>query len=304
MASGSADSDFYQRVVDTCPDMLCVYDLTERRVVWCNDAAPSVIGYRPEEVTGATDQVLAQVLDESGRAALLAAARQVKGKADGDLVWVRLEVPSGDGGRRWLSGRMSPFERDSRGEVTRLLLVARDVTHVVEAENRLSRQTLRDPFTGLANRALIDDRLKAALNRVARGGSVGLLFCDLDHFKAVNDEHGHRAGDQVLRTVAERMRQCVRPSDTVGRLGGDEFVLITESDGDVMPVVEAIKERIQCELAVPISVGTAQVTVRASIGVGIARDHGDPDELLDAADAAMYADKRQRAGCLSLGTPA
>lgn len=305
MTAGEGDGRFFRHVLDSCPDLLCVYDLTDQRIIWCNDAAGTILGIRPEElVAETTTHALGRFLDEPERALVAGAVRQVTAKPDGDVVSLRVGIGVRDDRRRWVSARLAPFRRDDDGRVIQCLVVARDVTHDVEAEDRLSYRTLHDALTGLANRILIRDRLEAAIKRASRGGSIGLLFCDLDNFKRINDDYGHRAGDDVLRVVADRILHSVRPGDTVGRLGGDEFIVITDSEGDVLPVVQAIKERIRAEVAEPIRLGADEVTIRASIGVGIARGHDDPDALLDAADAAMYADKRRRGGYYSLDTSA
>ena len=98
-----------------------------------------------------------------------------------------------------------------------------------ERTRELAEQAVHDPLTGLANRTLFEERLRAVLSRDARtGDATGVLFLDLDGFKSVNDEHGHQVGDAVLRVVAARLIAAVRPADTVARLGGDEFVVLVE----------------------------------------------------------------------------
>ena len=98
-----------------------------------------------------------------------------------------------------------------------------------ELSARLAEQAVRDPLTGLANRMLLEERLRAVLARDGRSGATtGLLFLDLDGFKQVNDRLGHLVGDAVLQAVAQRLTGAVRPSDTVARVGGDEFVVLVE----------------------------------------------------------------------------
>jgi len=156
----------------------------------------------------------------------------------------------------------------------------------------LERQALRDPLTHLPNRLLLMDRTRQALARLHRGGGVvALLFIDLDRFKAVNDNFGHDVGDRLLISVAERLAEMMRDSDTVARLGGDEFVILgeaLESDAEAL----ALAERVLQTLKEPFHIGPAEVSMPASVGVSISHDpETDPEGMLREADVAMYRAK-------------
>ena len=150
-----------------------------------------------------------------------------------------------------------------------------------------------DPLTGLPALQLATDRLQMALNSAARSGSkVALLFIDLDGFKAVNDAHGHEAGDQVLKQVARRLQGAVRADDTVARVGGDEFIVVLGGLLDADAVRPAASKLI-AEVSRPFEVAGATVTVGASIGIAMYPDHaGGIAGLKRLADAAMYQAKR------------
>lgn len=162
-----------------------------------------------------------------------------------------------------------------------------------QLQDALEHQAAHDSLTTLANRSRVLELIEAGLYRGQRSGAlVGLLFVDLDHFKAVNDTHGHRAGDDVLRETAARMRSLVRTGDTVGRLGGDEFVVLVESlTSDEKGLVE-LAERLIAGISVPVQTDGHDVVVGASIGVAINRDGAtDAAALLHEADAAAYRAK-------------
>ncbi|GJG85458.1 hypothetical protein tb265_06390 [Gemmatimonadetes bacterium T265] len=196
-------------------------------------------------------------------------------------------------------------------------------------EIALGRQALRDPLTGLANRALFRDRVEHALARLARHGApsaggagarVAVLFLDLDNFKTVNDSLGHHAGDGLLCAVAARLLNATRGCDTVARLGGDEFAVLLENArgaGDA----HAVAERIAAALRVPVPVGAgpagagpagtgaagtgaAEARVGASIGIAFAEPGVDTDVLLRNADAAMYRAKAEGKGRHAVFDPA
>jgi diguanylate cyclase (GGDEF)-like protein len=161
----------------------------------------------------------------------------------------------------------------------------------VEEDRRLV--ALQDPLTGLPNRALIFDHLQMALARSQRRPTgVGVLFVDLDGFKAINDTMGHKTGDDVLIAVAHRLRAALRPPDTVGRLGGDEFVVICEDVGGEADAVR-VAERLTAALAPPVRVAGRDIAISASIGVAVSASHTtDPAALLAEADGAMFWAKR------------
>ncbi|WP_374563615.1 diguanylate cyclase domain-containing protein [Ideonella sp.] len=166
--------------------------------------------------------------------------------------------------------------------------------HRKRVEQKLIQRAMHDHLTGLPTRALLLDRLRMALNATDRSGSRGaLLFIDLDHFKQVNDVHGHAAGDAVLLAAAQRMLAGVRASDTVSRVGGDEFIVL-------LPVVgpddaaQAVAQKLLQALSMPVAVPGGEVGISASIGVvEFAAGEASAEQLIARADEAMYTAKRE-----------
>jgi diguanylate cyclase (GGDEF)-like protein len=164
-------------------------------------------------------------------------------------------------------------------------------------DNTLTYQAFHDPLTNLANRVLFTDRLEHSLSRRdEKRGMIAVLFVDLDDFKMVNDTFGHAAGDDLLRSVSERLRSVLRPADTPARFGGDEFAILLE-DAIGRDDVAAVAERVVAALKPHFVVERQEVAVHASIGVAIATAAPiDAEELLRRADAAMYWAKVQGKG--------
>src|SRR3954462_12072587 len=169
-----------------------------------------------------------------------------------------------------------------------------NLRQVTDLKEQLRHQALHDPLTGLPNRTLFLDRVRHAVDAAGRTQVwPAVLYLDLDGFKPVNDTFGHEAGDVLLRTVADRLRGCLRPADTAARLGGDEFVVLLNGPIDRLGVARVV-ERIRAQLDVPVLLGEGVVTtVGASIGVALG-DHTTPDAdtLIRHADIAMYGAKR------------
>ncbi|MBO1752266.1 GGDEF domain-containing protein [Actinotalea sp. BY-33] len=163
-----------------------------------------------------------------------------------------------------------------------------------EAEHKLAHLATHDQLTGLPNRRGLDEHLELALGRVRAGTSAGLvvLFCDLDGFKAVNDEHGHHVGDGLLAIASSRLRGALRARDLVARFGGDEFVVVVEGDPDLTE--GEARDRIRRALADPIHTHGILSSVRASVGSASVRRGEDvsASQLLSTADGHMYAAKR------------
>lgn len=158
-------------------------------------------------------------------------------------------------------------------------------------EADLRHQAFHDSLTGLANRALLRDRVEHALDAAPRlGGTVAVCFCDLDGFKSVNDSLGHRFGDELLVVVSKRLSSIVRPGDTVARLGGDEFAVLIDNATD-LESVSVLAERIVSVLGQPVEIEGQQIHLSVSAGVAFSDVGTTPETLLSEADAAMYESK-------------
>ena len=179
------------------------------------------------------------------------------------------------------------------------LLVIHDVTDRSVLEASLRHQALTDGLTGLANRTLMMNKLAAALHVARRHPDklFATIVLDVDRFKLINDTVGHPAGDAVLENVATRLKRCVREVDTVGRLGGDEFMIVLDDINDTRDVV-VILERMLDELREPVYVRQQQMLTSASMGAVIwDSSYRDPEDLLQAADTAMYHAKEAGGAC-------
>jgi len=178
------------------------------------------------------------------------------------------------------------------------VLVFQDISERKQAEEALIKTARYDTLTGLPNRLMFQDYFARCLSRVARNAQhLGLLFLDLDGFKAVNDTLGHLAGDQLLQSVAQRLVKCVRAADLVSRFGGDEFVIVLE---DCDPgFLTTLADRILCEVGLPFILRGETVRITASVGIALQPECGaDAQTLIQKADAAMYGVKKHgKNGC-------
>jgi diguanylate cyclase (GGDEF)-like protein len=197
------------------------------------------------------------------------------------------EVTLRDGGALVIS-----TNRLARGDGTTVVSF-RDATGELRARRELEHRAMHDTLTGLPNRELLMDRLSVALARLGRQGTaVGVLFIDLDGFKEVNDVHGHQVGDELLVSVAGRLRREVRDGDTVARYGGDEFVVLCE-DLQRVEAAQPLAQRLADAVAQPVSTGERLLVVQASIGVVVEQNPATSAEMLvKRADAEMYRVKQ------------
>jgi diguanylate cyclase (GGDEF)-like protein/PAS domain S-box-containing protein len=182
---------------------------------------------------------------------------------------------------------------DAQGQRTHYVALLSDITALKDHEQRLQQTAHFDALTGLPNRVLLGERLRRAQRQTQRRGHwLAVAFIDLDGFKAVNDQYGHKAGDQVLVTVAQRLQAALRDGDTIARLGGDEFVAVLQ-DVAQPQAVQPLLARLLAAACEPVALGAASVQVSASIGVSFCPPGADVDAdlLLRQADQAMYLAK-------------
>ena len=171
-----------------------------------------------------------------------------------------------------------------------------DVTELRRAEERISYAAHHDGLTDLANRMEFHKQLEQALKRAGRGEQFAVLYFDLDNFKTTNDTLGHLTGDELLKAVADRLRGCVRDTDTLARLGGDEFAIIQAAAAQPSDVAY-LAVRIQEAINLPYDIAGHQLIVATSIGIAMAPNDGtEPDQLLKNADLAMYQAKADGRG--------
>ena len=294
-------------------------DLPGPRIVYCNAAFTRTTGYAEAEVLGQTPRMLQsattsrQTLDKLRRA--LAGWRPVEvellnRRKDGREFWVELSIVpvSNEAGlfTHWVSVQRDVSDRKAAEETATRARVAEAENVALEAEirerkraeARLLHTAFHDDLTKLRNRAFFMDRLTLALDRARRDPAArcAVLFLDLDRFKLVNDSLGHRAGDLLLMEIADRLRSCASPRDTIARVGGDEFALLVEDPAEVGDLVR-LAGRIIETMRRPMRLGEQEIVSSCSVGVVQAGPrHARPEELLRDADTAMYQAKRHDTG--------
>ena len=289
---------FTEAVLAASPDMTMIVDLESGSMVWSSGKLSAALPWA-DTAAGEEVELLSRVVPEDlddvrGADAALAML------ADGESISTRFRVLNANGEKSWVARRATPFGRGEDGVPRQALCVVRDVTQLVESEQRLQHAAMHDPLTDLPNRALLLELVSAAAARHRRDGiPVVLLFCDLDGFKSINDTHGHSVGDALLVEVAHRLHGVMRPGDSVARVGGDEFVVIVEPSPErgheSLPeqAVGDIAERIRRAVARPIEHGPLQLSVTMSVGVARVLPGASAADTLRDADAAMYRAKQR-----------
>ncbi len=265
---------------------------------WEWDAATDRVhwGRNPESLLGAPDGPgrkwgeYRELVHPDDRERYLAASERAVRR--GEVLELEYRVIGREGGVKWVSARGKPLY-DASGNVYRVIGVSQDVTERKRREDEVRFLAYHDTLTGLPNRRLLDDRLAQAVHLAQRRDrKVAVMVIDLDRFKEVNDALGYRAGDLVLRQVADRLAGCVRKADTLARHGGDEFVVVIpdlQLESDCKVVAEKILAALQSEFR---SDGRI-FGLGASIGISLYPDDaGDGEALLRNADVAMYRAKQ------------
>ncbi|MBI4986231.1 MAG: diguanylate cyclase [Rhodocyclales bacterium] len=287
IAQQAAALAWRSQAIDASDDAVVITDAAGT-IEYVNPAFTFVTGYTAQEVRGRTPRVLKSEQQNEyfyrRMWTLILAGTTWRGeiinrRKDGSLFHDLMTI--------------SPV-KDAAGTVVRFVAIHHDITQRKRAEEELAQLAHFDRLTGLPNRALFLDRIERVIAAARREQSgFSLLFLDLDGFKAVNDSHGHEAGDRVLRAVADRIRACVRESDTAARLGGDEFAVLLRTVAHREAAV-IVAQKIIDSVAQAYAVAGGECRIGVSVGVALHPDDGvNAEALLHSADFAMYEAKRQ-----------
>jgi diguanylate cyclase (GGDEF)-like protein/PAS domain S-box-containing protein len=257
-------------------------------VTYLNAVAESMTGWRADEAAARPLEEVLHIVNGATRIPvpnplMLAMTQNKPFSLTPDCILIRR-----DGSEAGIEDSAAPIH-DRNGQVTGAVMVFHDVTQARALALRTSYLAQHDALSGLANRALLNDRLSHAITGAERHrGKLAVLFVDVDRFKQINDSLGHDVGDRLLQAVAQRLLTCVRSSDTVGRLGGDEFVVVlSEVSHSADAAISA--DKLLLALSLPYNIDAHTVHVTASIGIAAYPDDGvNTETLLKNADVAMY----------------
>ena len=289
----------FRSLVAHSSDLITVLD-ESGLVTYQSPSIERVLGYTVNDIEGTRFDELLLEADRPRLAQVVTGIGQ--GGIEGHAIDCSLKHRDGT----WIQFEMQHTDLLADEHVRGIVLNSRDVSERKAFEDQLAHQAFHDPVTNLANRPLFSDRVQHALTRAERSGAVvAVLFIDLDEFKTVNDSLGHAAGDLVLREVARRLTDTVRPTDTVARFGGDEFAVLLEGVVDSPDAADAAARLLRA-LEAQFEIEGKQVFPRASIGICLAEPGAaatDAEELLRNADVAMYMAKRDCKGSYRVFEP-
>ena len=255
----------------------------EHHIVSVNPAFEAVTGFSAQDLAGKTPADIAAAQCDENFYATMYEALETSGHWQGEI-WNQRK--SGETYPEWLGVSVV---RGDDGRSTHYIYIFSDMTERKDAQRRIEFLAHHDPLTGLPNRLLLRDRVDRAQIHATRTHSrAALLYLDLDHFKTINDSLGHPVGDSLLRAVVERLKSCVRESDTISRQGGDEFIILLGDMRD-SDAVARVADKIQQRMGEPFVLGNHSLNTSFSIGIALYPDDGeDFDSLLQKADTAMY----------------
>jgi diguanylate cyclase (GGDEF)-like protein/PAS domain S-box-containing protein len=291
-AALEASESRFRALIEHSADVVTVFDL-DATITYDSPSCSTVLGYALGERVGTNGFGFLHEDDLERAAEVLAQVAEHGGTAE-----LEIRVRHRDGSFRWAETTVSNLLHEP--EVAGFVANFRDVTARKALEDQLAHQAFHDPLTGLANRALMLDRIDHALTAVRRDPQrrLAVLYLDLDDFKSINDVYGHEAGDGLLREAAERITEVLRPGDTASRLGGDEFAVLLE-DLPERDLAYEIGARLLEALQAPYE-GHGEsgegLTVTASLGIALSTHGDDAASLLRNADLAMYRAKGEGKG--------
>jgi diguanylate cyclase (GGDEF)-like protein/PAS domain S-box-containing protein len=277
---------FLSQIIDHIPTQITAKDVRDGRYVLANRVAEAQFGMSREEIVGKT---ALDLFPEEAAAIIAEDDEKALQCPEGLFLDIKPWQTQAMGQRYITSWRIGI--PDHAGQTRYIINVVDDVTDRRRADEKIAHLAHYDALTDLPNRVLFRERIEHELQRTKRGEQFALLYIDVDEFKGINDSLGHHVGDELLKAVAARIRDCIRDTDHVARLGGDEFAVIQTDVADSAEVVEFVT-RIHEAIRRPYECLGHQLSTDASIGVALAPQDGtDLDQLIKNADLAMYGAK-------------
>lgn len=288
------DEKFYQELLDNLDEGVYFVD-RDRKITYWNKGAQKISGYSADEVTGKAckDSILVHI-DDHGRSLCEEGCPLTETIETGRVCDALVYLLHKDGHRIPVSVRAAPI-RDAEGKIIGAVESFRDQSSMDAVNQRLQeleKMALLDSLTGLSNRRHIEATMQIRLEELARyGWSFGVLFIDIDDFKAINDTHGHEVGDSVLKLMAMTLLNSLRPFDVLGRWGGEEFVAVVVNV-NVNQLLQIAERALTLVRHSSLFAHSGAIKVTVSIGATMAKSGESVPELLERADVLMYQSKK------------
>ncbi|QPN67242.1 diguanylate cyclase [Synechococcus sp. CBW1006] len=284
MAQLAASELQFRLLAENSTDVV-VHLAADDMVLWVSPSVQTVLGWEPGDWIG---HPIGELIPSFGNRPCQPLTNQAR---PGQCLIRRDQIRSRDGHSHWIESRWSSFlnaAKEPDGEVCTFRII--DVE--VSTERELERRAATDSLTALLNREEVFSQIqRLTVQQQRKGQELAVLFCDLDHFKTVNDTYGHNAGDAVLQAMAARVRSCLRSSDLAARIGGDELLVVLPGVQGVNDAI-TIAEKLRRLASQPVPITDSEVSITISVGVALAQEGESLDALIARADAAMYDAKQ------------
>jgi diguanylate cyclase (GGDEF)-like protein/PAS domain S-box-containing protein len=279
---------FLSQIIDHIPSQITVKDAQDRRYLLVNRVAETQFGFSRDVIVGKT----AFDVFPKAAAELITADDDKTLQSTDDGLFLDERPWVSQTGERYITSKRIGI-RDSAGDPTYIINVVEDVTERRRADEKIAHLAHYDALTDLPNRVLFREQIERELRKAVDGEQFALLYIDIDEFKSINDSLGHHVGDELLKAVAARIKDCIKTTDLIARLGGDEFAVIQTAVGSRADVVEFVT-RIHGAIRQPYECLGHHLSTDASIGIALAPHDGtDLDQLIKSADLAMYGAKAE-----------
>jgi diguanylate cyclase (GGDEF)-like protein/PAS domain S-box-containing protein len=280
---------FIQRIFETAPNVLLIYDIVDQITVFANREIVTILGFTPVEIQGMGASFMRQLVHPNDVTELNNHYDRFDTLPNGETLEIEYRLRDASGSWRWISSRDTIFTRDETGKPRQILSIAQDITERKNVQEKLWYLSTHDALTGLYNRGYFHEELTRY--EKTRSYPISILIADLDNLKQTNDTFGHVAGDELLCRAANTLRASFRPGEIIARVGGDEFAILLEHTPAT--ATKTIAERIQ-RMVLTDSLAHEGPPLGMSIGIATAEFTQPLLEIYKLADSQMYSDKVRR----------